>query len=167
MKPYRIFLRYDVRNEIQFSEVADSRQEARALVLEMSKWSNGNEDDPQPYLDDDDELLVVDVDGKLIMAFKNEAFADLDAIRPFELPEPWFLGVDVVKDGHSIFGTDLDPWGLKQNDLLRNDAADIAKEWVQAHPDFQLVHRFQGDMREDTVYHIMPSEPLVHPAFQI
>lgn len=159
MKPYRIFVRYDARNEIHFSEVADNLQEARTLIMEMSKWWNGNEDDPQPYIDDEDELLLVDTDGRLVMAFKNEAFADVDTIEPFELPEPWFLGIDVTKDNQSIFGTDLDPWGLKKNDLLCNSAAKIAKEWVKENPEFEIVMRFQGDMRENTVYHIMPGEP--------
>ncbi|TLX16143.1 hypothetical protein [Rhizobium sp. MHM7A] len=165
MKPYRIFVRYDVRNEIQFSEVADSLQEARELVLTMSKWWGGHDDDPQPYVDDEDEMLVVDVDGKLVMAFKNEAFVDIGTIAPFELPDPWFLGIDVVKNGISIFGTDLDPWGLKKNDLLRNEAADVAKAWVKENPGFHLVQRFQGDMREETTYHIMPSESSPSPAF--
>lgn len=165
MKPYRIFVRHHVPDEIHFSEVADNLQEAREQVLLISKWWGGHEDDPQPYVDDEDEVLVVDVDGKLVMAFKNEAFVDIGTIEPFELPEPWFLGVDVVKNGLSIFGTVLDPWGLQKNDLLRNDAAEVAKEWVKENPDFHLVHRFQGDMREETVYHIMPSEPSPSPAF--
>jgi hypothetical protein len=137
--------------------VADHIHAARELVLETSKWWGGHDDDPQPYIEEEDELLVVDVDGALVMAFKNEAFVDITLIEPFELPEPWFLGVDVVKDGQSIFGTDLDPWDLKANDLLRNDAAEIAKEWVKENPGFAIVHRFQGDLREETVYHVMPS----------
>jgi hypothetical protein len=164
VKPYRIFVRRDVNNEINFSEVADSLKDAREQVLTMSKWWGGHEDDPQPYVDDEDEMLVVDVDGKLTMAFKNEAFVDIGTIEPFELPEPWFIGIDVVKNGISIFGTDLDPWELKKNDLIRNGAVDVAKEWVKDNPGFHLVQRFQGDMREDTVYHIMPSGPSPSPA---
>lgn len=163
MKPYRIFVRLDARREVVFSEVADDLLGARNLVLEMSKWSGGHEDDPQPYIDDEDELLVVDVDGKLVMAFKNEAFVDIETIEPFKLPAPWFLGVDVVKDGISIFGTDLDPWGLQKNDLLRDSAAEIAKEWVKENPEYQIAFRFQGDMREETTYGIMPSGPSPSP----
>jgi hypothetical protein len=165
VKPYRIFVRYDVRNEIQFSEVADSLHKAKELVLEMSKWWGGHDDDPQPYIDDEDELLVVDVDGNLVMAFKNEAFVDIGTIALFVLPEPWFIGVDVVKDGISIFGTDLDPWGLEKNDLLIYEAAEVAKAWVKENPGFHLVQRFQGDMREETIYGIMPSGPLPSRAF--
>lgn len=163
MKPYRIFVRRDVRQEIQFCEVADSLHDAREQVLLISKWWGGHEDDPQLYVDDEDEVMVVDVDGQLVMAFKSGEFVDISTIEPFELPEPRFLGVDVVKNGRSIFGTDLDPWGLKQNDLLHNGAADVAKEWVKNNPGFHLVHRFQGDMREDTVYHIMPGDPAYGP----
>jgi hypothetical protein len=165
MKPYRIFVRYDARNEVIFSEVADDLMAARELVVEMSKWRGGHDDDPQPYVDDEDELLVVDVDGKLVMVFKNEAFVDIGTVEPFELPKPWFIGLDVVKDGISIFGTDLDPWGLQKNDLLRDSAAEAAKAWVKENPEFQIAFRFQGDMREETVYGIMPSEPTPSPAF--
>jgi hypothetical protein len=160
VKPYRIFVRRDVGGEVVFSEPADHLQAARDAVIALSKLECGHDDEPAPYIDDEDELLVVDVDGALVLAYKNESFVDVAEIEPFELPLPFFIGMDVVgPNGLSIFGTDLDPWGLQSSDLIRNEAADAAKEWVKENPGFHLVSRFQGDIEEDTVYHIMPGQP--------
>ncbi len=164
MKPYRIYVRRDVRQEINFSEVADTLPQARDLVAEMAGWEQGHDDDTYPFVDDEDELLIVDVDGHLVMAWKNGKFVDNSTIGPFELPAPYFIGMDVTDEqGKSIFGTDLDPWGLKASDLLRNDAAEAAKEWVKDNPGFHVASRFQGDVREETVYHVMPSECTFSP----
>lgn len=157
MMPYRIFHRQDVTGEVFFSEVCDSLPSARAAVLEISKYYTGPEDNEVLLVDDEDELLVVDVDGALVLAFKNGAFVDVGSISSFELPEPRFLGVDVCKNGRTIFGTSDDPWGLKANDLVHSGAAQEVKIWVEENPGYQVVMRFQGDIREGTVYHILPS----------
>jgi hypothetical protein len=160
VKPYRIFVRRDIGQEVVFSEPADHLHAARDAVIALSKLDCGFDDESSPYLDDEDELLVVDVNGALVMAFKNEAFVDAAEIEPFELPLPYFIGMDIVgPNGLSIFGTDLDPWVLESNGLVRNEAAEVAKEWVKENPEFHLVSRFQGDVHEETVYHLMPRQP--------
>jgi hypothetical protein len=160
VKPYRIFVRRDIGQEVVFSEPAEHLHAARDAVIALSKLDCGFDDESSPYIDDEDELLVVDVDGALVMAFKNEAFVNIAEIEPFELPLPFFIGMDVVgPNGSSILGTEHDPWGLEPKGLIRNEAAEIAKEWLKDNPGFHLVSRFQGDVQEETVYHLMPRQP--------
>lgn len=164
MKPYRIFVRRALRNESNFAEVADTLDEACETVKSLAALASGFEDDDTRYLDVEDELLIVDANGGLLSAWRDGGFVQVGSVEPFEAPAPYFIGMDVTDvDGQSIFGTERDPWGLRPGDLIRNEAAEVAKEWVKDNLGFRLAARFQGDVREEKVYHVMPTEPRMVP----
>ncbi|MCZ7862416.1 hypothetical protein O9X98_13665 [Agrobacterium salinitolerans] len=132
-----------------------SRDEAFETVKTMQSatmYVNGEE---KFVFDYEDDLLILDPEGSVIFVWNRDEPRDVAEYADFVITGTGtrkLLGWQIVDaEGLNIHGEENDPFGLASFEILSDDAAEQARQWVAENPGFKVVEAFAGDIEEPSV----------------
>lgn len=137
-----------------------SRVEAFETVKSMQSATMYVNSEEKFVFDWEDDILILDSEGSVIYAWNRDEPRDVAAYADFAISGNGtrkLLGWQIVDaEGLNIHGEENDPFGLASFEILSDDAADQARQWVAENPGFKVVEAFAGDIEEPSVISRIP-----------
>lgn len=126
--------------------------QAVELFESMKTSTFVNDGDEEFVFDHKDDILVLDGD-KALLAWNRDEPRDATSydVSKFQYVErvKKVIGWQIIgPEGYNIHAEEDDPFGLNSFDILVDEAAATAREWVAENPGYSVREVFAGDIEE-------------------